>query len=182
MNNGKKEVYLLAGHSSNDPGAIGVNGRKEADETVKLRNAIKTRLEANGISVIIDDNRDNLRTVLAKIESGEEDIIFDIHFNASENAKATGIESFIPARHTSLEMNTAAQITMGLATLMGLKYRGVKTEIESHRGSLGVMKEKGTTILLEMCFISNPADMGIYDSKFNEIASFIANVLTKAAK
>jgi N-acetylmuramoyl-L-alanine amidase len=184
MSNGKKEVYLIAGHSSGDPGAIGVNSRKEADETIKVRNAVKKLLTDAGVSVIIDNDRKRLADVLKDIVSGEEDIVCDIHFNASENAKATGIEVLIPGRHTNKERSLALLIAMGIrkATNLALRSGGVKTELESHRGSLGIMRELGTNVLIELCFISNENDMKAYDTNFDQVVQNIASAIISVYK
>ena len=172
-----KTVYLLAGHSMSDPGAIGVGGRKEADETIKLRNAIAEILKEDGVVVVIDNDRNNLAQVLKAIESTEDDIVFDIHFNSNENGAANGVECFVPNRYTSKEMTLARNIATNLSRIAPFKLRGlagVTTELNSHRGSLGVMRENGTNVLLEVCFISNQSDMNKYDAAFNEIAEVIA--------
>lgn len=179
MNNSIKEVYLLAGHSSNDPGAIGANDRVESVETIKLRNAVASKLTAMGVQVITDNDRDNLRTVLSKIDAGHEDTIIDLHFDAVNSSKATGTSAFIPTRSTIQERVLAGEIVSGMSQIMGIKNRGVLEEIESNRGSLGVMRENGKNILVEVCFISNPNDMAAYDLNFDKIVDYLANVIKK---
>jgi N-acetylmuramoyl-L-alanine amidase len=177
MENNIKELYLFAGHSNNDSGAIGVNGRKEADETKKVRNSIRAIIEKSNCKVFVDDDRDNLTMVLLKTKSGEEDVVCDIHFNAVANPKANGVEVIIPTRHTTKEKQLAAKICKAISTCGNIKSRGVKTELDTHRGSLGIMKEKGVNILIEMCFITNPTDMANYDANYNAIVSEIAKIL-----
>ena len=52
-------IFLFAGHCGGDPGAIGVSGRTESAETIKLRNAIVACLPL-GAKYQIDDDRDTL--------------------------------------------------------------------------------------------------------------------------
>ena len=60
-----------------------------------------------------------------------------------------------------------------------LKNRGVLSEADSHRGRLGLMREKGIVALLELCFISNPDDLKAYDLHKTELAGKIADILIK---
>lgn len=52
-----KKVFLGVGHGGNDSGAV-ANGFKEKDMTLKIANACKAYLEANGISVKMSRYRD----------------------------------------------------------------------------------------------------------------------------
>ncbi len=179
MENKTKKVYLLAGHSSSDPGAIGINGRKEADETIKLRNAVAERLKEMKTTVIIDNDRQNLRQVLAAISANEEDLVVDLHFDSASNSNATGTTTFIPDRSSGVERILAAEITTGLSSILGIKNRGVLSELKAHTGSLGVMRENGTNVLVEVCFISNAKDMISYDEKFDHVVEHIATCIKK---
>jgi len=177
-------IYVFAGHVSDktdpdhDPGAAG-NGYVEADLTTILRNKVAGILRASGASVTVDSDGDSLKAVLDKTASTEKDVIFDIHWNAATPA-ATGTEIFIPDRHTDLEKKFAKKIVDAISSIMGIKNRGVKTEAQSARKRLGVMRPNGINMLLEVCFISNKSDMERYLSNIDLVAKAIANVLIEA--
>jgi N-acetylmuramoyl-L-alanine amidase len=177
MANGIKEIYLIAGHSNGDPGAIGVKKTKEADLTKELRDLVAQRLKLKNVPVVTDDDRLSLSQVLSSIKSTEQDIVCDIHFNASENPKANGVEVLIPGRHTTKERTGALRILTGITAATGLRSRGVITELQSHRGSLGVMRESGSNFLIEVCFISNQNDFEVYHQKKTAVADSIADSL-----
>jgi len=169
-------IWLYAGHNNGDCGAI-ANGVKEADLTKELRNLVKQKLDAKGVKVTIDDDADNLITTIKKTKSTENDVIIDIHFNSSASVSATGVETLIPDRFTVKEQNLAKIISAGIAKTLGIKDRGVKTEIDSHRGRLGILHPAGTNVLIEVCFISNLKDLQSYQIKKNLVADVIVNSL-----
>lgn len=175
-------IYLSAGHSPKglkpDPGAIG-NGYKEADLTVELRDLITKVLKEKGAAVWNDDDTMRLPEVLKSINSTEKDVVCDLHFNAGPPT-ATGVEILIPTRYTSLEKEIASKLNIMLGGVMKLRCRGIKTEGDSQHGTLGIMRELGVNILIEVCFISNATDMAYYQAKKTKVAEEIALILMEA--
>jgi N-acetylmuramoyl-L-alanine amidase len=177
-------IYLSAGHTPKglhpDPGAIG-NGYKEAELTVELRDLIVALLKERNVPVWIDDDTQRLPDVLKAITSTEKDVVCDLHFNAGP-AGATGVEILVPARHTDKEMTFARSLCADMAQRMCIKHRGVKTEADSQHGSLGIMRELGINLLIEVCFISNANDMRAYQFNKTALAMDIAWKLELADK
>ena len=175
-------IYLSAGHNPNglkpDSGAIG-NGYQEAKLTQELRDLTTKVLRNNGANVWNDDDTMRLPQVLAAINSTEKDVICDLHFNAGPPT-ATGVEVLIPARHTSLEKEMATKLVTMLSGVMKLRSRGVKTESDSQHGSLGIMRENGINLLIEVCFISNATDMAYYQANKQKVANELALILEEA--
>ena len=175
-------IYLSAGHNPSglkpDAGAVG-NGYHEAKLTQELRDLTTKALRANGAKVWNDDDTQRLPAVLAAINSTEKDVICDLHFNAGPPT-ATGIEVLIPARHTNLEKEMATKLVTMLSGVMKLRSRGVKTEADSQHGSLGIMRENGINLLIEVCFISNATDMAFYQANKQKVANELALILLEA--
>lgn len=176
-------IFLSAGHSNMDPGAIG-NGYKEADLTKELRSLVACEIVKNpDINLTLDNDAQTSGETANKIGliSKEGDVLCDIHFNAGTPV-ATGTEVLIPEQNTPMERTIAGELSHGIAVLLGIKDRGVKTEADSARKRLVFMRPKGRNLLIEVCFISNPTDIKSYQSKKNEVAKFIAQTLIKYAK
>jgi N-acetylmuramoyl-L-alanine amidase len=165
--------YVLAGHSLTDPGAV-ANGLKEADLARELRNLTVNHLPLGSFKV--DDDRDNLATVISKIKSKDTDIICDIHFNAATPA-ATGVEVIVPLRATPKELALAKDVADKFSKIMGIKNRGVKDESKTARGRLGIMAVNGVNVLIEVCFITNPNDVKAYQDNKEALALSLANSL-----
>lgn len=171
-------IFLFAGHGGLDTGAVGVNGRKESVETIKLRNLIKSYLPSTA-KVFIDDDRDTLATVLKKAVTGEGSVVLDLHFNASSNPIASGVEVLVGDDATEADLLLAKDILSTSANTLRLRSRGIKREGETPRKRLGVMREHGAVCLLEVCFISNRDDMAAYDAAIDILARSIADILVK---
>ena len=171
-------INLLAGHGGGDVGAVGVNKRTEASETIKLRDKIKAHMPASA-GVRFDDDSDGLATVLRKVVTGIGSVTLDIHFNASANPSATGVEVLVGDDAGAEDLMLANDVLDVVIKHTGLKSRGIKKEGETPRKRLGVMREYGAVCLLETCFISNPSDMAAYDKAVDLIAQDLAAVLVK---
>ena len=174
-------IFVTAGHSNQDPGAIG-NGYTEAGLTKELRDIVLTQLSNMNVCARHDDDNDTLVTVLKKMDPSESDVCLDIHFNAGTE-KATGLEIIIADRHTREELAAATKLCLNLSKIMGIKNRGVKTEADTARKMIGILRnEKGINLLLEVCFISNATDMRLYQTKKKEIAAELALQLVELDK
>lgn len=172
-------IFLLAGHGGGDSGAVGVNGRTESAETIKLRDKIKAHLQRAGAKFCVDSDRDGLATVLRKCATGGGSVVLDIHFNASSNKLATGVEVIVGDDAQANDLALATDILNLMVGRTGLKSRGIKRERDTPRKRLGVMREHGAVCLLETCFISNPSDMQKYDVVVDNLARDLADLLIR---
>lgn len=172
-------IFLIAGHGGGDSGALGVNGRTESAETIKLRDKIGVHLKKSGADFKIDDDRDGLTAVLRKMNTGSGSVVLDLHFNASQNKTATGIEVIVGDDAQVNDLSLAMDVLDVMIKRTGLKSRGVKKESQTPRKRLGVMREYGAVCLLETCFISNESDMRKYDAVVDILARDIAAILMK---
>lgn len=175
-------IYLMAGHTpkglNQDPGAVGVGGKREADLTMELRDLTADILRRNNLQVWEDDDTHRLADVLKFVKSKEQDIVLDIHFNAGP-AAATGVEVIVPDRSTNEEREMAREICVAFSDKMRIRNRGVKSEKDTARHTLAVMRPAGINILIEVCFISNPNDMLYYEAQKIELAYELAVIIEK---
>ena len=175
-----KTIFLCAGHHNNDSGAIGIDGVKESDLTKELRDLIASEL---GDGVWLDSDGDHLSQVVMKIVSlsKEEDIVCDLHFNAYDSPSACGCEVIVANKARDVECELAQKLVDKISEVLGIKNRGVKTESDSHRGQLAMMRPKGINVLIEVCFITNENDLKSYLANKDKLASSIAEILKEYA-
>lgn len=175
-------IFTSAGHNNGgikiDPGAIG-NGRREADLTVEFRNLVTAELSKKGAKFIVDNDTERLGEYLSRIKTGSGSVVLEFHFDASVNPKATGATVLIETDADANDRSFAKELLHATSSTLNIKSRGVLSESESHRGSLGLMKEDGILALLEICFISNINDLIAYDANKNILAEKIAAILLK---
>lgn len=92
-------IVLDPGHGGKDPGAVGKNGLKEKDVTLKLARMLREKLTNEaGAKVILTRDSDVFipleeRTAIAN--SQEADLFVSIHINAAPRRTASGIETYI---------------------------------------------------------------------------------------
>lgn len=170
-----KPYVITAGHSNTDPGAV-ANGQKEADLAVELRNIVALKLQEKGYTVITDGiGKDNktLAEAIKLIPKG--DVALEIHFNAAAAPSASGVETIALPKSKQL----AQRISKAIAGVTGSKLRGDGGYIDqskSARGKLGYVSAGG--LITEIAFISNKAEMEVYQAKKWLIASAIVEALT----
>lgn len=178
-------IFISAGHNNKglriDPGAVG-NGFKEADLTVEIRNLVIAELKRLNTPYVSDNDDERLGTYLERIKTGSGSVVLEFHFDASNNASATGATALIEAEADRLDRAFAQELANATASVLGIRNRGVKTEAESHRGRLALMREEGIICLLEVCFISNAQDVSLYKANKEKLAIQIAQILIKYEK
>lgn len=174
-------VFISAGHHLKDSGAPGVNGRKEADEATKFRNAVVKYLEPTGVKIITDNDNETLPQYLNRIQSGNGSVVIEFHFDAF-NGIASGTTALVGDDADRLDKLFAKEIVDTTSKVLNIPNRGVKSESQSHRGRLGLMREQGIVCLLEVCFIDNKNDMDSFDKNFYTLASELSKIIEKFEK
>lgn len=179
-----RSVFLSAGHSTTDPGAVGTTfdarGRqvpiKEADIAVEVRNIVAFYLSQMKVRHTVDGTGTvNLPLDAAVRLAKKSQIAVEFHCNAATTRTAAGVETLSNDRDKAL----GAQLCTAVAGVMGTKNRGAKGESEGHHHRLAFVQAGG--IILELFFISNPAEVATYQAKKWLLGKAIAEVLAQAA-
>lgn len=182
-----RRIALSAGHGNvnrQDMGSIGC-GLIEGVENVKIRNRVKYFLETNfgcTVSIDPDDSLTGATVKLFKKYFSGTDIVIDIHLNAAMSMAATGTEVIIPAQYTKFEYDLGAEISAELSKVLGLRNRGVKTELLTPRKKLLWFTIPAETVLIECFFITNRFDVQAYHDNFDKMCHSIAKVIYKYAQ
>lgn len=174
-----KTILVSAGHSTvppRDPGAVG-NGFKEADLTLKLRDAVAAAIRSNTPNIsVTEDGADGVNDPLAKalVLARRADVAVEFHWNAGP-ATATGIEVLSKPKHKAFAQRLAKAI--GDAT--GIRLRGDKGWKADNSGQhhrLAFCEAGG--LIVEVCFISNSADMAAYLRNFPGVVQNLAAAIS----
>ncbi|MBP1222671.1 N-acetylmuramoyl-L-alanine amidase [Flavobacterium sp. 1355] len=175
-------AFISAGHNPKgikvDPGAVG-NGYTEADLAVEFRNLVVSELLKRKVKVITDSDDERLADYLKRIQTGSGSVVLEFHFDAAVSSAATGTTALIGNDADRLDKGFAKELVESTSTILGIKNRGVLSEKDSRRGSLGLMREQGIVSLLELCFISNPDDLKKYHVNKKVLAIKIAEVVER---
>lgn len=174
-----RQVFISAGHDSKTPGCV-ANGHKEADLTLYLRDRIAANLRGMNVRVVTDGREGEnlpLRDAI-KLARDNQGPSVEIHFNASPDEKAKGVEVLAHVESKPLAQQLAAAISTVLQTpLRGIL--GYRSTNSGQHTRLGFCDAGG--LIVEVCFMTNSAELNNYFSNDEGVAIAIAQVLAKAA-
>lgn len=174
-------VALDPGHGGNDPGAVGINGVKEANANWAITQACMKELQTYaGVKVVLaQDNTVCLsrkERTDAAIKQGA-DLIVSMHCNSASSSGAYGSEVYIPNssafkyNETHVPGKKLANLVLRNLNNLGFYNRGAKEwsyNAETYPSPGGVIDYLGMNyyprlygvcgILIEHAFVSNPSD------------------------
>jgi N-acetylmuramoyl-L-alanine amidase len=181
-----KKLFLSAGHSNKigrDRGAVG-NGLIEGEVTAEFRQLLSIELQKLGIKPFSDGDNTILQDTLnfARKLIDKNTLSIEFHTNSFSNNTATGCEVLVSNTNSIEEFDLADKISKQIASTLRIVNRGVKKESQSKRGRLGWFTLSGQRILIELFFISNPADCENYQFYKFELAKILALVIREHLK
>lgn len=181
-------IFLSAGHcnvkgiKNYDSGAIGTyKGSKitEAELTQDFENLVLNELKSRNIPFITDYPEESLGEYLRRIKTGTGSVVLEIHFDSAMSNIATGTTCIVGSDADRLDKAFAKELVDITSETLGIRNRGVKSESETHRGRLGLMRKQGIVALIELGFISNPSDIEAYHKYKHILAKKYAEILIK---
>jgi len=143
-----KTLYLSAGHSASDPGAVG-NGHTEADTVLAFRDAVADELEGKVVFDRDGQKGQNLPLRKAAQQASSRDVAVEFHCNAA----TTGVDTL--SHPEDFPLGQAISDTLGIPS------RGAKPEGSGKHSRLAFVSSGGG-IIVELFFISNPNDVAAY--------------------
>jgi len=165
-------VVIDPGHGGHDPGAV-ADGRRESDDVLRLSLAVRQRLLAQGINVVMTRTTDvfvPLSERSAISNRNNANLFLSIHRNAATNPNANGVENFVFTTAPNRTLQYAFNVLDRVVGAGVQSNRGVK------RGNFAVLRNTNAPAnLLEMGFITNPRDNQLFDQNFNAYADAIAS-------
>lgn len=164
-----KTLFVSAGHSDSDPGAVG-NGHSEADIVTRFRDMVCDELEGR-----VKFERDGVRGQNLKLKQAIEmasrhDVAVEFHLNSFSNPAATGVETLGGDKELGEALCEVVSDTIGIAN------RGAKGEASGQHSRLGFVS-RGGGIIVELFFITNKSDMAAYYRHKDALAQAVARVL-----
>lgn len=177
-----KIITLDPGHGGSDPGAVGANGTKEKNITLAIAEKVEELLKKRGAKVYMTrttdkdvfgpyaSDVDELQARVNVAEKHDSDLFVSLHINSSVNKKIGGFSTFYYPK-TSQDLKIAKAIQDQLTSNFGVDDLGVR------EANFYVIKRSSMpATLLELCFISNPKEEKLMNSKWfqNKTAKLIA--------
>lgn len=165
---------VTAGHGAADPGAV-VGKYNERDLMAELRDLVAAKLVAGGHTARTDGKPwQNLPLVHALTLVPGAHCAIELHANAAANLLATGVEVVALPRDKA----RAQRLAIAIADVLCIRVRGEGgwiDQTQSARGRLGFVRAGG--LVVEVFFLSNPADLEKYLDRKERVAEAIAAAL-----
>lgn len=169
-----KSLFISAGHSHADPGAIG-HGRTEADIVLEFRDLLADYLRGKVMFDKDGQPGENLPLGEAIGAAKTHDIAVEFHCNAFTGPTATGVETLSARDHYPL----GNAICQAISETLGIDNRGAKGETSGQHSRLGFIS-RGGGIIVELFFITNRSDLTRYLDARQRLAATIGDVLIQA--
>lgn len=174
-------ITITAGHSNKDPGAVNVRSNTtEASIACDMRNMVASYLNKAGVNYRTDGTGTTNQPLNAAIKLiSDAKVAVEFHCNASSSGASKGVEALAQPKNRSL----CQRLCMAVANVTGSPLRGDKgyqPETAGQHTRLGYVRAGG--IILELFFISNDAELAIWNAKKWLIAKAVASVLIEEAK
>ncbi|MDJ0736733.1 MAG: N-acetylmuramoyl-L-alanine amidase [Nostocaceae cyanobacterium] len=177
-------IFISAAHGGReagriDPGSI-AGGTTEAREMILLRDLIVTELRGQGFEVLwVPDDlsaRETINWINARDRRG--DVALEIHSNAASSPAIRGSSVFYIANNDERKKHGELLLLGLLRRVTQLPDRGVKPDTESGLGSLVFCRQVAIpSLLMEVCFLSNPEDRSLLQNRRRDFAQGIADGL-----
>lgn len=166
-------VMLDPGHGGRDPGAVGIGSIKEKDINLSIAQRVASRLEQNGIRVIMtrsDDREIDLSPRVQMAERSNVDLFVSIHANAISMSRpdVNGLETY----YYSSGLNLARAIHSSVLRNTNMRDRGVR------QANFYVIKNTSMpAVLVETGFVTGREDAARFNNPTarNQIADAIAD-------
>lgn len=167
----EKSVFISAGHSTSDPGAV-YFGRKESEIVSDFRNMVAFYLRRAGIKFEADGTGNENKPLAYAIARAREHVLaIEFHCNAAANPAATGVEVLCNKKDAEF----SSLLSIDIASALGLRNRGAKPENAGQHSRLGFIRAGG--IIVELFFLSNAVDLAAYDARKLLAAKAVANCI-----
>ena len=187
------------------------DGVYEKTYALELCKMVRDRLEANGFSVFMtreDDTKPGNVSERAEmcVKAGCRYAV-SIHFNGSANVAAKGTEVFVPYAEVIADIESGYSRYLGeifrkrepfarsndyydrnatydkKLNVAAKVFDASTTAKKDYFGFIRTAWEKGLSAdLLEVCFLTNPEDLSIYEAKKDQVATAIARSIVEGYK
>lgn len=172
-------IFISAGHGAGDPGA-NAGGTTEAQQMILLRDQIVPELRSRGFEVLSVPDDQNLPQTIAWINARARrgDVALEIHADAFSNPGTRGAAVFYIANNDERKSNAELLHLALLRRVSQLLPRGAKPDTATGIGRLAFCRDVVIpSLLMEVGFLTNPADRFLLLNRRRELALGIADGL-----
>lgn len=173
-------VCIDPGHGGKDPGC-NTEKRLEKDDVLKLGLAMRTAMEAQGITVVMTREDDTFIPLDQRCEIANNagaTYYISIHRNIYESSEVYGNEVWKSSNASEEASTLADNVMSGLVSAGIQKDRGVREGSQDGHGDYLVLRNTSMpSVLLEMGFVQNKKDNKYFDENIDAYAEAITKAV-----
>ena len=177
-------IFISAGHGGLEftginPGVI-TAGTTEAQEMMLLRDQVIQELRSRGFQVLSVPDELSLGDTLGWINGRAQlgDVALELHANASSNPSSRGATAYYITNNPDRKAHADLLLLALLRRLPQLPNLGPKPDTSTGTGRLAFCRDAIVpSLLIEVCFLSNPDDRALLQNRRRDIALGIADGL-----
>ncbi len=177
-------IFISAGHgglefTGSDPGVVAA-GTTEAQEMMLLRDQVVQELRSRGFQVLSVPDELSLGDTLGWINGRAQpgDVALELHANASSNPSSRGATAYYITNNPDRKAHADLLLLALLRRLPQLPNLGPKPDTSTGTGRLAFCRDAVVpSLLIEVCFLSNPDDRSLLQNRRRDIALGIADGL-----
>jgi N-acetylmuramoyl-L-alanine amidase len=171
-------IFLSAGHGTvennvaKDPGAI-VAGTSEAQEMILLRDLMVAELRSRSEEVLSVPDELTLDGTIAWINSRAKtgDLALEVHTGSFDNPATRGASAFYISNNDQRKQQAEQLLLALIRRIPQLPNRGALPDTTTGLGRLSFSRDVTMpSIMIEVCYLTNPDDRGLLQTKRREFA------------
>jgi N-acetylmuramoyl-L-alanine amidase len=172
-------IWIDAGHGNSDPGAVGVGGRREADDNLRLALIVERLLSAADFTTAMTRTTNNFTPINRAAAANEwgADLLLSLHRNAFRDPTANGAETWTVRQFTARTDAIAQSVQRLIVEASGWRNRGVKRGSPSGNDFGLLAAARMPAIIAESGFVTNVRDNQIFDNNIDTVAAAIVNAI-----
>lgn len=167
------KICIDAGHGGKDSGAVGLKGRMEKNDTLKLALALEKEMKKRGHQTImtrIGDVYCELEERAKIANNNKVNVFISLHRNSYSDINASGGEVLYGTNASKTSVKLAELVNSKMNSAAGFRNRGAKRQAATVLNSTNM-----PAVTIEAGFITNSGDNTKFDSKFDAIVDAIAD-------
>ena len=161
------KLCIDAGHGGKDSGAVGVGGRLEKDDNLKMALSLKKVMEGRGHQVIMTRTSDTYPSLNERADMANgwgADVLVSLHRNNYADPNANGGEVLYGRTASATSIKLAEAVNTGMNKAAGFKDRGAKRQ-----AATVLARSKMPAITIEAGFVSSTMDNDKFDKNFDNL-------------
>jgi N-acetylmuramoyl-L-alanine amidase len=169
------KICIDAGHGGKDSGAVGVNGRLEKEDNLRMARALESAMKGRGHTALMTRTGDTYPSLNERADAANDwgaDVFVSLHRNSYSDPAANGGEVLYGTTASAASIRLAEAIDANMNRAAGFRDRGAKRQ-----GATVLQRTRMPAVTIEAGFVTSAPDNGKFDNGFDAMIKSFADSL-----